>query len=132
MAYDVADGAGRYVGEFLGSRDDDRLYLRGEAAVGIGDGAFLLEIEHIAYAADDVGYAEIAAHINRKPIVFNNLHAVKPVCGLTYDIHSLLVCVESSLVLVHTNCNHYGIKHSEGALENIEVPCGERVEGSGE
>ena len=67
------------MGEFLGGRDDDGLYLGGQAAVCIRNGPFILKIEHVADAPYDVAYAKVAADIHRKTVILNYLDVLQAV-----------------------------------------------------
>jgi hypothetical protein len=117
------------MGEFLGGRDDDGLNIRGQAAVGIRYAALILEIKHVAHAADYVMYAKFAADVDGKSIVIDYADALHAGCGLADNVYLLLGREESALILVDTNCHHDLIEHRERARENIEVPFGKRIEG---
>ena len=116
--------------ELLCSRDDDRLYVRSEAPVGVGYRPLVLEIEHIAYASHYMLDAEFAALVDRKGVVFDYFNTFESLSYLTDYVNPLVHRKESPLVLVDTDRHDYLVEHREGTLEDIEVTCGEGIEGS--
>ncbi len=132
VAENVADCAGRNVCKLLGGRDDDGLDLRSQPAVGIGNRPFVLEVQHVAYTPDNVAYAEVAAHVNGEPVIFNYLNIVQPGSGLAYNAFLLLIGVEARFVLVDAYCDHYIVEHGEGAAQNIQVTGRKGIERSRE
>ena len=128
MAEDVADRAGGDVCIFLGGGDDDGFDFGGEAAVGVGDCAFVFEVEHVADAADDVMDAEVAADVYGKAVVFNDFDVLQTGGGLADYVFLDVSGVEAALVLVDADCDYDFVEHGEGAPQYVEVPCSERVE----
>ena len=118
--------------KLLGSRNDHGLYLGSDAAVGIGDGAFVLEIEHVAHSSDDMMDAELTACIYCEAVVFRDTHALHTGRRLTDYVHALVHVEEAAFILVDTDRHHYLVEHREGSLENIEMACGKRIERPGE
>ena len=118
------------MGELLGGRDYDRFDVRSKAPVGIGYRPLVLEIQHIAYASHYMLDAEFAALVDRQRVVFYYLNTFKAISYLTDYVNPLVHREESPLVLVDTDRHDYLVEHREGALEDIEVTCGEGIEGS--
>ena len=118
--------------ELLGGRDDDRLDLRRDTAVGIGDSALVLEVEHIAHAAHYVLDTELTAGVDGQAVVLDNPDTVKSGDSLPDDIHPLVHVEEPALILVDTNGHDHLVEHGQGAFQDIEMSCGKGIERSRE
>ena len=117
------------MGKLLGRRDDDGLDLRGQAAVGVRNGFLVVEVHHVADAADDMPDAQLAADLDGQAVIGHDAHAVGHVGGgLPDDIHFLFVREEAAFVLVDTDGDNDLIEHRQGTAENVEVPRGEWIE----
>ena len=132
VAEDVPDGAGGDVCEFLCCRDDNGLDLRSQAAVGIGNGTLVLEIEHIPHTPYDVTDAQIAADIDGESVILNYAYIVEAFGSLKDNAFLLFVGIEPGLVLVHTDSDYYLVEHCQSAPQDVEMSCSERIERSGE
>ena len=128
MPQDVPDCRRGNVCIFLRCRDYDSLDFGSEAAVGIGYGSFVLEVQHIADSPHNVPDAHFPANVNGKPVILDDLHAFETLRRLADYLQLLLHIEETGLVLIDAGRDDNGIKHSEGPFEYIEVPCGEGVE----
>lgn len=132
MLQDVPDSRRGDMGEFLGGRNDYRLDIWGEAAVGVGDRALSLEIDHIAHSPDNHVDAKFAAGIYGKIVVLDDTDTLETLDGLIDYGHLGIHVEEAAFVLVDTHGDNYLVEHRQGALEDIQMAGCERVEGPGE
>ena len=73
--------------------------------------------------------SQFPAFVHGKIVIFDDAHSLDAFDGLADDVEPLVHVEESALVLVDADCYHYFVKHRESPLENVEMPCGKRVEG---
>ena len=124
----VAHCGRRDVCEFLGGRDDNSLDFRSEPPVHVGNRPFSLEIEHIPYSTDYMPYTQLAASIDSKIIVFNDLDSGQSPDSLGDNFHPLVHCKETRLVLIDTHGHDDLVEHGERPFENVKVPRGKGIE----
>ena len=130
MFQDIPYGRRRYVRKLLCRRDYYGLDLRSKPPVGIGDGPFILEVEHVADAPDYVRYAMLAAGIDGQFVIFDDFDALHAADSLAYDVHSLVHGEETALILVDADCDDDFVEHCQRPAEYVQMACGKRIEGS--
>ena len=98
------------MGILLSGRYYDSLYFRSELAVCICYGALGLKINHIAYSANNMADAQLAAGIDSKFAVFDYTDPMKVRSRPTYDVNALLIRKKASLIYIDSNCHHHFVK----------------------
>ena len=131
MLQNVTHGGRRYVREFLSRRNYYCFYFGCQPPVGIGYGAFVLEIKHIPDSPDYVIYMKLPAYINGEPVIFDYFHAIDSGHSLPYYVHLLFHRIEAALVLIYSDGNHNAVEYGQGSGQNVQMTCGKRVEGPG-
>ena len=116
------------MGEFLGCRDDYGVYFGGQPPVGIGYGAFCLEVYHIPDSADYVSDTQFSADVYGEVVVFDDSYSFESGNGLPYDFDFPFRGEMSAFVYVDADGYHDLIEHGQRTFENVEVACRERIE----
>ena len=126
----IPHGSRRYMGIFLSGRYYDRLDIRSELAVCIGNRPLRLEVYHVPDATHDVPDAELAAFVDSQIVILDDADTFKACRCLPYDVDPLFIRKESSLVYIDSYCNDYFVKHGQGPLQNIEMARSKGIERS--
>ena len=78
MLEQVAYRSRRNMRKLLSRRNDDRLDIRRQLAVGIGDGTLRLEIDHVPDSTHDMADAQFAACVYGQIVIINDAYTLKP------------------------------------------------------
>lgn len=132
MLEKVTHSSRRNMSILLSSRNDDSLNIRSQLTVCIRNRPLSLKINHIPHTTHYVSDTKFMTLVNGQVVVLDDADTLHTGCRLSYYIYPLLIREETSLVDVHSNCDNDFIKHSQSPLEDVEMACSKRIEGSGE
>ena len=120
------------MGEFLSGRYDNSLNLGSEAAVGVCDGPFGLEVDHVSNPSHNMTDTELAAGIDSKVVILDDGDSFHPCSRLADNIEFLVHLEEAALVLIDTDGDNDLVEHGKRPVQNIQMTCCERIERSRE
>ncbi len=113
--------------ELLRRRYNDGIYFRSKFSVRISNGAFGLEIYHIAHASDYMIDTQFLASIHSQIVVLYDAYTVEPLDYLTDNVYTLVHIKETALVLIDSHSDHDFVKHRQSTFQNIKMSQRKRV-----
>lgn len=122
----------RYSREFGRAGKEDRFQSRFQHPVHIGDGLLVFEVADIPYTAEDKACADLLAKIDRKTFVSGYLDTRIIFKAFFYPGYPLLGSEHGLLVGIDAHTDHQLVEQGYGALDNVDVSFGDRVERAGE